>query len=490
MCRNHALTTLTKDSDMLFRLIYDDDLAQAAYVIGCQKTREAILIDPERDIDRYLEIASSHGLRITHVAETHIHADFLSGARQVAHRLGARVHVSAEGGPDWQSGWLEGIDHVKHRNGDRFDVGGIEFTVIHTPGHTPEHMSYLVHDRGSGAEEPLGIITGDFVFVGDLGRPDLLETAAGQVGMAEGAAEQLAKSALAFIELPDFMQVWPAHGSGSACGKALGAVPQSTVGYECRTNAALGLAHDEPAFVAGILEGQPEPPSYFSRMKKENRDGVPLLGHMPEPVVCTAEQISEYCSGEIRIIDVRPWSQFKEGSLEGAIWSQLGVGFLMSVGSYIQSGDRIAIISLENHHERIIRNLIRIGLDEIVCLITPEVLSEYAAHGGVLTATPEVNAEELKDILVEKPDTKVLDVRRIVEWNEGHLAGATNIAHTRLANRLDEVPQGDEVLVHCAGGIRSAMAVSELRRRGINAINIAGGYSAMLKAGIDIQSDV
>ena len=474
---------------MLFRLIYDDDLAQAAYVIGCQKTREAILIDPERDIDRYIDIATSHGLKITHVAETHIHADFLSGARQIAHRVGARVHVSAEGGPDWQSNWLDGIDHVQHKNGDRFDVGGIEFTVMHTPGHTPEHISFIVHDRGSGATDPLGIVTGDFVFVGDLGRPDLLETAAGQVGMAEGAAEQLAQSALAFMELPDFIQVWPAHGSGSACGKALGAVPQSTVGYECRTNTALGLAHDEAAFVAGILEGQPEPPLYFARMKAENRDGVPLLDHLPEPVKCTAENLSEFCKEDVRVVDVRPWSEFKEGSLSGAIWSQLGVGFLMSVGSYIRSDEPIAVVASEEHHERIIRNCVRIGLDQVVCMITPEVLSEYAMNGGVLSATPEVSAEELKAILADDPSALVLDVRRVAEWNEGHLSGATNIAHTRLAARLDEVPQGKEVLVHCAGGIRSAMAASELRRRGINAVNVAGGYSAMRKAGIEIHSD-
>ncbi len=469
---------------MLFRLIYDDDLAQAAYLIGCQKTREAILIDPERDIDRYLDLAANHGLRITHVAETHIHADFLSGAHQLAHRVGARVHVSAEGGPDWQSGWLEGTDHVLHRNGDQFDVGGIQFTVMHTPGHTPEHVSYLVHDRGSGAEDPLGVVTGDFVFVGDLGRPDLLETAAGQVGMAEGAAEQLAQSARVFMELPDFIQVWPAHGSGSACGKALGAVPQSTVGYERRTNAALRLANDEPAFVAGILEGQPEPPLYFSRMKAANRDGVPLLGHMPEPVICDSENLSSHCSEHVRVVDVRPWSQFKEGSLDGAIWSQLGVGFLMSVGSYINSDDQIAMIAAEVHHERIIRNLVRIGLDQVVCMITPEVLAEYAANGGDLVTTPEVTAEELKNILAEDATASVLDVRRVVEWNEGHLSGATNVAHTRLTERLEDIPKAEQILVHCAAGIRSAMAVTELRRRGINAVNIAGGYSAMLKADI------
>ncbi|MCP4938870.1 MAG: MBL fold metallo-hydrolase, partial [Phycisphaeraceae bacterium] len=262
---------------MLFRLIYDDDLAQASYLVGCQRTGEAIVFDPERDIDRYLDLAAAQGLRIVAAAETHIHADFLSGVREFAVRGNAKAYVSGEGGADWQSEWVDGCDHRVLRDGDTFEVGNIRFTAVHSPGHTPEHLSYLVTDLGGGADTPMGVITGDFVFVGDLGRPDLLESAAGIEGMMEPSARTLAASAQGFLRFDDHLQVWPAHGSGSACGKALGAVPQSTVGYERRFNHALSLAGDEQAFVDHILAGQPEPPAYFARMKAWNRDGVPLL---------------------------------------------------------------------------------------------------------------------------------------------------------------------------------------------------------------------
>jgi hydroxyacylglutathione hydrolase len=210
------------EASMLFRVIYDPSLAQAAYLIGCQRTGEAIVVDPERDVDRYERLAASEGLRITAVAETHIHADFVSGSRELAEK-GAKVFVSDEGDADWKYQWLDrrstggAYDHQLLKDGDTFMVGHIEFRAVHTPGHTPEHLCFKVTDRGSGADEPMGVITGDFLFVGDLGRPDLLESAAGMAGKADPSA----------------------HGAGSACGKALGAVPQTTVGYERRFNPAL-----------------------------------------------------------------------------------------------------------------------------------------------------------------------------------------------------------------------------------------------------------
>ena len=217
---------------MYFKQVFDKKLAQYAYIIGCQKNGEAIVIDPMRDIDQYQEIASSEGLKITHAADTHIHADYVSGLREFAEK-GIKVIASDEGDKDWKYEWLNGSDYNYElvKNKDSFSIGNIKFDVVHTPGHTPESISFLVTD-GALTDEPMGILTGDFVFVGDVGRPDLLETAAGEKGNMKPSAQSLYKSVEKFKEFPEYLQVWPAHGSGSACGKALGAVPESTVGYE------------------------------------------------------------------------------------------------------------------------------------------------------------------------------------------------------------------------------------------------------------------
>lgn len=466
---------------MLFRLVYDEDLAQAAYLVGCQRTGEAIVIDPERDVDRYIELAREHGLRIVAAAETHIHADFLSGVRELATSTGAKAYVSGLGGPDWRSGWLDGIDHQELAAGDRFEIGRIEFTTVHTPGHTPEHVSFLVTDRGGGADRPMGVVTGDFVFVGDLGRPDLLESAAGVAGAMEPSARSLAGSARAFLGLEDHLQVWPAHGSGSACGKALGAVPQSTVGYERRFNEALSLAGDEEAFVDFILAGQPEPPSYFARMKAWNRDGVPLLGELPSPAIVGVDDLATAIEGA-RIVDVRPWARFRDGHLPGANWAMEGIGFLMAVGSYVEPGERIVLVCETAETDHLVRLLVRIGLDRVEAVITPSVLEEWAAAGGRLEESPELDAASFVERL-EGGERHVLDVRRAVEHAAASLDGSVNIAHTRLVSRIDEVPSAGTLLVHCAGGIRSAAAAAELRRRGFDAVNVAGGWSAMTRVG-------
>lgn len=262
---------------MLLRYLYDTNLAQASYLVGCQRTGEALVVDPNRETARYLEVAEREGLRITAVTETHIHADFLSGARQLAARAGARLLLSDEGGPDW----LYGFEHEGLRDGGTFMVGNVRIQVMHTPGHTPEHLAFLLTDTAN-ADEPMGLFTGDFLFVGDIGRPDLLETAAGVAATKEPSARTLFRSLQKVRGLPDWLQVWPGHGAGSACGKALGAVPSTTLGYELRFNWAFGI-EDENEFVRQVLKGQPEPPRYFAEMKRINRDGPPILNGLSKP---------------------------------------------------------------------------------------------------------------------------------------------------------------------------------------------------------------
>lgn len=462
---------------MFMRMIYDEKLAQAAYLIGCQRSGEAIVVDPERDVDRYIEVARENDLRITAVAETHIHADFVSGAREMAERTGATAYVSGEGGDDWQSTWARAYDHVILRNGDEFRIGNIGFRAVHTPGHTPEHMVYVVTDHGSGAGEPIGVCTGDFVFVGDLGRPDLLETAAGQVGAREPGARQLFESAKWLPSLPEFVQVWPGHGAGSACGKALGAVPMSTVGYEKRFNeplrSAIGPASNERAFVDLILEGQPEPPLYFARMKRINRDGPDVIGGLPPARPALAADVAKMDPHQVAIVDTRPWPEFRDGHLSGSMSFPLQTSFPTDAGSMVREDEDIYLVARDDQIEEVLRDLSRIGLDRIKGWIKPEDVASY----GELESVHEVEPAEAADMIAEGR-VSVLDVRRATEYAAGHIENATNIAHTRLASRLDELSRDGTLLVHCQAGVRSARACGYLQRLGFDVVNLKGGYAA------------
>lgn len=457
---------------MLFRQIVDSKLAQYAYLIGCQRTGEALVIDPERDIDQYLRLAEQEGLRITAVADTHIHADYLSGVREFAER-GVRVYLSDEGDQNWKYEWARkgGYDVTLLRDGDSFRVGNIEIRAIHTPGHTPEHLSYLVIDHGGGASEPMGIATGDFVFVGDLGRPDLLESAASMKGVQEPSARRLYGSVQRFLEMPDFLQVWPGHGAGSACGKSLGAVPQSTVGYERRFNAAIDAAQrGEDAFVEAILTGQPEPPLYFARMKQLNKEGVPLLGRLPEPErIDSASLGSVVAIKNVSVIDTRlDRAAFMARHLPGALYAPLNKSFNTAVGSLVADPQQpIVLVVDEDRVEEAVRDLVRVGYDRILGYVTPAELGRYFEDGGRWASIERIGFDEVAERR-RIPGTRVVDVRYASEYDAAHVPGAVNISYTRLADRLDDVPSGARLLVHCASGGRAAVAASLLKRSGFD----------------------
>ncbi len=268
---------------MFVKRFFESSLAQASYLIGCQAAGEAIVIDANRDVDQYIAAAADEGLRITHVTETHIHADYVSGSRELAQKTGASLELSDEGDQDWKYQFAHAR---KLKHGDRITIGNISLDVLHTPGHTPEHLTFLVTD-GAAADRPIAAITGDFVFVGDVGRPDLLERAANIKGTMEAGARTLWKSLRAFASQEDWLQIWPGHGAGSACGKGISAIPSSTLGYEKRFNWAFNVKSEDD-FVTAVLAGQPEPPTYFARMKRINKEGPALLGgfHLPVAARC------------------------------------------------------------------------------------------------------------------------------------------------------------------------------------------------------------
>ncbi|MFM1804641.1 MAG: hypothetical protein RL136_1520 [Planctomycetota bacterium] len=472
---------------MFFRQIYDEKLAEAAYLIGCQKTGEAIVIDAERDIDRYERIAAENGLRIVAAADTHIHADYLTGMREFAEK-GARIYVSDEGDADWKYMWLDqktgggSYDAVRLKHDDTFKIGNIRFRAIHTPGHTPEHLCYEVTDLGGGADEPMGVLTGDFLFVGDLGRPDLLESAAGMRGIADPSAKRLYETVKQFESWADYLQVWPGHGAGSACGKALGAVPQTTVGYEKRFNAALRSATSEQSFVDFILEGQPEPPLYFARMKRDNKTGPRVLGALPKPKSMTPAEIARLDTAKVAVIDTRDWPSFRDAHLAGSLFAPLAKSFNSDAGSFVTEDEDIVLVIDPARVDEAVRDLVRIGLDRVVGFLDASRFQELAAAGAKVVSTREIAAADA-DADIERRKPFVLDVRRATEFAAGNIAGAKNIAHTRLLSRLAEVPKDRELLVHCQGGVRSARACALLERHGYTTTNMAGGYGAYVKAG-------
>ena len=465
---------------MFLKQIYDSHLAQYAYLIGCQKTGEALIIDAERDVERYLAIAGQQDLKITAAAETHIHADFLSGTRQLVEGTGGvQAYLSDEGGDDWQYEWAQNHEKVTLiGDGDRFSVGNIQITALHLPGHTPEHLCFLVEDHGGGADQPMAIISGDFMFVGDVGRPDLLESAAGQVGSREPGARELFHSIQKFTELPEFVAVLPAHGAGSSCGKALGAIPFSTVGYELRFNSAVqtALKQGEDTFVEEILDGQPEPPMYFARMKKTNRAGAELLDGIPGPPHLASEEIARLhaeAATDLFFVDARSDRRaFMERHLSGSVYAPPGAKFSESVGSYIDDdGEIVLLVEDADQVENYVLQLIRIGFDKIRGFALIEEICGDENCSDRLTSTKTI---QITDITT---DDRVLDVRSAGEFAEAHVPGAVNVAHTRLVADRDQLPDAGQLTVHCGSGLRASLATGILERMGYEVTYADGKFA-------------
>lgn len=475
---------------MFFRQIFEPRLAQYAYIIGCQATGEAIVIDPMRDIQQYDDIARKEKLTIVAAADTHIHADYISGLREFAER-GVKVYASDEGDSDWKYEWLIGSDYKYQllRDGDIVTIGNIEIRAIHTPGHTPEHIMYAITDTAVGAKEPMGYVTGDFVFVGDVGRPDLLESAAGMKNVMKPSAQTLYKSLLKFKTYPEYHQIWPGHGAGSACGKALGAVPDSTIGYELRYNPSLAHTESEEAFVNFILKDQPDPPLYFARMKRDNKIGPKVLRKLPEPKRITVEELRELAwNTDVALIDTRDRYDFLNGHIPRSIFSPLDKQFNTTAGCYIAEDDRIYLLIDETRVEEAVRDLINVGLDNIIGYATLEDFEAYKRQGGELERTEYTTFPEASRIL-ESNNIQVLDVRNRSEFVEGHAKGAINIPHTRLRERLAEVPNDQKLLVHCSAGGRSAVAAAFLQRHGFDVLYVDGELSELTTAGYQLVKE-
>ncbi|WP_372698555.1 rhodanese-like domain-containing protein [Arthrobacter sp. JSM 101049] len=459
---------------MYFERIYDTDLAHASYLIGCQATGEAVVVDPRRDIAIYQRTAQANGLRITAVTETHVHADYVSGTRELAAATGAALHVSGEGGPGWQYAFEAGQLH----DGDTIALGNITLTAVHTPGHTPEHLSFLVTD-GAFADEPGYLLSGDFVFCGDLGRPDLLDEAAGGKDTRfAGARQMFASLRDTFLALPDHVQVHPAHGAGSACGKALGAVPSTTVGYE-RLHAWWGTylaANDEDGFITELLEGQPDAPAYFGRMKRQNLAGPPLLGERgPLHELAPQEVARDLAAAAVVFVDTRAQADVHAGTVAGAL-NLPATGALAGQAAWVIDPERETrpLVLLATGPEAaagLRERLLRVGIDDVAGYTT--------TLEGLPTAVPQlVRVDELAGCGA----ALLLDVRAAGEHSAGNIPGSQQLHGGRVLWNLDRLPEDGTIVTYCQSGVRSSVVASALRRAGYDVAELEGSYAAWATA--------
>ena len=467
---------------MLLKYFYDDQLAQASYMVGCAKTGEALVVDPMRDITPYLAAAQREGLRITHITETHIHADFVSGCRELAAATGATMYLSDEGDADWKYGYANAPDYagipnaILVRDGDTFMVGNIRVQVLHTPGHTLEHICFMVTDT-AGANKPMGVFTGDFVCVGDIGRPDLLEEAAGVVGSKEPGARSMFASLQRFKQLPDYLQIWPGHGAGSACGKALGAIPSTTLGYEKLFSPAFQI-NDEQAFVDWLLSGQPEPPKYFARMKFVNKYGPALLKDLPALKVSTRADIDAALARGEQVFDLRDRAAFADAHIPRTISVPASNNlFSTYVGWFVKFDKPVhLIVSDPAKVAPLLASLRAIGVDDVQSVASGDVVKD-----GPHQTLPSVQADELAKQMREH-DVQIIDIRGAGEYDELHIAGAKRIHLGYLPDRLPELAQDMPVVLQCASGYRSQIAASVLQNLGVtNVISLSDGKDVWAK---------
>ncbi|NQD42784.1 MBL fold metallo-hydrolase [Glutamicibacter halophytocola] len=453
---------------MLLERLYDEDLAQASYFIGCQAKGEALVVDARRDISDYLALAAKHGMRITAAAETHIHADYLSGTRELAAATGATAYVSGEGGKDWQYGF----EAERLMDGDAINLGNLKIIARHTPGHTPEHLSYLLTD-GAFSSSPGYLLSGDFIFAGDLGRPDLLDEAAGGVDTRfAGARDLYASLKKTLAELPDYIQVHPGHGSGSACGKALGAVPSTTLGYEREFSWWAGYLanNDEQGFIDELLNGQPDAHAYFARMKRENREGPAVLGPLPHlEKVCAQEILAQVQDGAAVFVDTRSHIEIAAGTVPGAL-SIPGLGKTASFGAwaYDPENDQRSMIVLAQsaeHAERIRAHLMRVGIDAVTGYAT-------SLEGLPLAVPKSISPAQLEEFAYEL----LLDVRNKNEYAAGHIPGARHLSGGKVLWHQQELPAGGKIVTYCQSGMRNAVAASALRDAGFDVVELEGSY--------------
>ena len=456
---------------MDFQQFYLGCLAQASYLIGSDG--EAAVVDPRRDVEIYLEEARSRGLAIRHVIETHLHADFVSGHRELAERTGAKIYFGARAGAKF--------DHVPVREGDEIRMGKVTLRFLETPGHTPESVSVLVFDRES-SPQPYAVLTGDTLFIGDVGRPDLLGARVGAEELAGQLYDSLHRK---LLTLPDSVLVYPAHGAGSLCGRNISSETSSTIGQQRRFNYALRTMPREE-FVAMMTTDLPEAPAYFSRDVALNREGPSSRAALEPLSPLSSEETAKRVGAGARLLDTRAPAEYGAGHIAGSLHIGLSGQFASWAGALVRPETPIVLVASEPERVDEARTrLARVGLENVAGFLDGGILSWDAARRP-LARTDQIPVDELRQRLDEDPRLQVVDVRRPGEWQAGHIPSATHIPLHRLAEGAGALDRDRPTAVICASGYRSSIATSVLEGlRFGNPINVVGGMNAWTGAGYE-----
>lgn len=454
---------------MHFKQFYVGCLAHASYLLG--DGGEAVVVDPARDVQMYIDEAEAHGLRILWVLETHLHADFVSGHRELAARTGARIGIGARAEADYP--------HRALAEGDEIRFGAARIRVLETPGHTPEHLSFVV-ESVAGEPEPWGVLTGDTLFVGDVGRVDILSS---RMPVAELAGLLYDSVHRKLLALPDRTRVYPAHGAGSLCGRSIRKETWSTIGQERSMNPAL-RPMSRAEFVAEVTRDVPETPAYFLHARDLNQAGPSLDAERELPPELTPADFQAFAERGAIVLDVRPTEQYAQGHIPGSLHVPLDGQYASWVGTLVRPDQTILLVAEPERTEEAIVRLTRIGYEGVVGVLAGGLPAWRAAGRSVATLRQSPAAEALVS------GATVVDVRRAGEWSSSHLAGARHVPLATLAQGLDDLPRDREVVVTCASGYRSSIAASVLERAGFaKVINAVGGMDAYRKAGLPLASE-
>ncbi|PYS91615.1 MAG: MBL fold metallo-hydrolase [Acidobacteria bacterium] len=464
---------------MYFKQFYLGCLAHASYLIAA--AGEAAVVDPQRDVDQYITEAEAQGCRIKYVIETHLHADFVSGHAELAARTGAEVVIGAQAGAKFP--------HRAVRDGDELHVGQVVLRILETPGHTPEGISLLVIDT-TVSDQPQKVLTGDTLFIGDVGRPDLAGARGYTSEMMAGMLYDSLHDKL--LKLADNVEVYPAHGAGSMCGRNMSQETSSTIGQQRQFNYALKpMARAE--FVRMMTTDLPEQPAYFARDAEINRTGAPALATLPHPRALAPEEVAQQIESGAVLLDVRPAAEFGAAHVPGALNVGLGGQFAIWAGSLIAPTAAIIIVGeSEAQVDESVMRLARVGLENVRGYLRGGV-EAWRAAGRATATVPQISVAELKELIETRPDLQVLDVRHPPEYASGHVPRAQSAPLAQLEKQFEQLhlDAARPLAVICAGGYRSSAATSILARHDfINLLNVNGGTSAWISAGYETKTTV